>query len=104
MRRGMNTTAPRRLAPLLLLVLAAGCTRTCLPRECDWQHVYNQAKLPPRLESDPDSLLAPAPPAMGDPASVDSPDRVPYHLTLQEAFALALENGTVGSQSVRAPG
>src|SRR5581483_8851586 len=52
----------------------------------------------------PEASGPPEIPALPDPATVLAPERAPYHLSLGEAFALALEHGTVGVQSSRAPG
>jgi outer membrane protein TolC len=90
-----------------LLALAAGCAQTCFRDTCGWQDLYQKAALPPALECQPrslDGLLTPPPPDSPAPATIDQPDRTPYHLSLAEAFATALENGTVGMQEVRAPG
>ncbi len=100
-------TAARNLGTALgaLLVLAlAGCVQPCWHNECDWRHVYDQAQLPPRLETRPDDVIQPEVPALPDPATVLNPERTPYYLSLSEAIALALERGTVGAQSVRGPG
>jgi outer membrane protein TolC len=75
--------------------------------DCGWKELYAQEHLPPQIDCTPaalDELLAPPPSNMPDPATVLDPDRSPYHLSLGEAFAIALEHGTTGSQFARQPG
>ena len=89
---------------LLGLGLAAsglvGCKQQLLKREADDQHYRNQAlklgSLTPNLESDPSVTLTPGEWQMPAPPTVDNPDRPVRHLTLQEAIAIALEQGTTG--------
>lgn len=88
---------------LFALSLLGGCSQPlCL--EPDWQRVYESAAIPPKLEAAPETLLQPMKFSAKPPATVLDPDRPARHLTLPLAIAMALENGTVGIESVRAPG
>ncbi len=86
------------------LLALAGCTQSCFQKECDWMHIYERDRIPLSLEMDPSSAIAPEIPKVATPATVADPNRQPRYLSLQEAFALALENGTAGVQSIRTPG
>lgn len=87
-----------------LLLALVGCTQTCLRPECDWKDIYVAEKISPRLEEDPTEALIPVPGDETPPPTVADPERPPRFLSLQEAFALALENGTVGQRSIQAAG
>lgn len=98
----------RGATSILVLLAVAGCTQSCFRHDCGWQELYAHESLPVQLECKPgtlDQLLTP-PPAdvVADPATVLTPERPPYFLSLGEAFAVALEHGTVGVQASRAPG
>jgi outer membrane protein TolC len=81
-----------------------GCKQTCFLTECDYKHYNDVVNVMPRLQCDPEFSIAPATRAQPEPANVDNPDRKLHFLTLNEAFALALENGTVGLQNPTNPG
>src|SRR5262245_43338650 len=91
----------RWIAVSVVLVLAflsvVGCKQQCYMTECDYGH-YRSLGLPPNAEySQP-----PITPAFADvkrPADVNDPDRPIRYITLNEAIAMALEHGNVGSQS-----
>lgn len=86
---------------------AVGCAQSCLQHDCGWKELYARADLPARLDSDSatlDALITPAVPDIPDPATVLEPERTPHHLSLGEAFATALEHGTIGTQFARSPG
>src|SRR5688572_21808190 len=85
------------------LSLLGGCTQP-LCVEGDWKRIYENAALPMKLESAPETLLKPMTMAAPPPATVLDPDRPARHLTLALAVAMALENGTVGLESLRVPG
>ncbi len=89
---------------LSALTLVEGCADPSLFQEPAWQHVYEQASVPPTLETKPEAFLKPTRPFEPSPPTVLDPERTPHHLSLNEAVALALEHGTVGVQSVRVPG
>jgi outer membrane protein TolC len=77
-----------------------GCKQQLFKREADDQHYRNQAlklgSLTPNLESDTSVSVQPGQWQMPTPPTVDNPDRPVRHLTLQEAIAIALEQGTTG--------
>lgn len=88
----------------VLVAFVGGCTQTCLQKECDWAHIYRQDRIPLSLESDTTEAIVPQVPVSADPSTVADPDRPQRFLSLPEALAMALENGTVGLQSIRTPG
>jgi outer membrane protein TolC len=83
----------------LAVAVAVGCAKQCFLTECDYNH-YRDLALPPNLECDPSASVVPATSAMGAPPTVLDPDRHPRYLSLAEAIAMGLENGTVGDQSL----
>jgi outer membrane protein TolC len=58
----------------------------------------------PGLESDPGSLVSPLPGITPPPTTVDDTQRAVRFLSLREALAIALENGTVGIENALVPG
>ncbi len=88
-----------------VMCIVTGCTQQCFIHEADLHH-YNTLGGPPHLETDP-SAGAPQLELTdrNEVATVDTPEnREPWYLTLSEAMAIALEQGSTGIQSVRAPG
>src|SRR5438445_367904 len=81
-----------------------GCKQNCFIMECDHPHYKDISTAMPRLECDPSMSVTPSIAAIPRPSRVDDPDRKLRFLTLQESFALALENGTTGLQSILNPG
>src|SRR5689334_59421 len=81
-----------------------GCKQNCFLMECDYPHYKDISTAMPRLECEPNISVTPTITAIPQPSRVDDPDRKLRFLTLQEAFALALENGTTGLQSILNPG
>jgi outer membrane protein TolC len=77
-------------ALILALGLLTGCQPTFLARE-----VYEQAHegMPKNLEGRPDQMMAPLTEITRSPATVIDAERPPRYLELQEAIAIALENG-----------
>jgi outer membrane protein TolC len=91
----------RAVAGLALTVAGiVGCKQTCFLTECDYNHYKDIVGEMPRLECDPGAAITPTRAAMPTPSTVDDPDRKLRFLTLHEAIALALENGTVGITGV----
>src|SRR2546427_12549063 len=78
-----------------------GCKQTCFLTECDYNH-YKDNVLPtmPSLECDSSAAIRPTTSTMPTPSNVEDPDRKLRFLTLKEAFAMALENGTTGPQGL----
>jgi outer membrane protein TolC len=92
-----------RATGVLLLLLLLGCSQPCRLPEGDVAELRARLALPPDLD-----CAVPPPPALPStatpPATVAHPEREPHYLTLNEAIARALEQGTVGAQSLRVPG
>lgn len=79
----------------LLLLWGTGCTRTLFLSKEDLDNVVT-GNIPADLESDTTMTVRPGiTGTVATPPTVDHAERPPRHLTLQEAIALALENGTV---------
>src|SRR5947207_15612642 len=91
----MNHWRTKLLGLVLACGLAGGCSHPVFVTEKDLQAVQI---LPPRLESDPKEFVVPRLEAWPTPADVDHPDRAPRLLSLEEAFAIGLENGTSNSR------
>lgn len=75
----------------------AGCARQCFVSE-QTLSTFNQTVLSDLEHTSPTSNLPPLPSPVGQPPTVDNPDRPPRFLSLQEAIALALENGTASGR------
>lgn len=87
----------RKLGPLammlLMLAIASGCQKQCYICEAELQNA--QHLMPAHLEKDPALSCRPAhDTAIAAPADVTAASRAPRPITLQEAIAMALENGT----------
>jgi outer membrane protein TolC len=88
----------------LLGAVTAGCQQQCFLKECDYEH-YRLLGLPQNLPCDPTEAIVPSTRSDSPlPATVLNPDIPIHYLTLNEAFAVALEQGTVGSPSPLSPG
>jgi outer membrane protein TolC len=87
----------------LTLAGGAGCKQQCFLHECDYEHYANLGPMP-QLECDPSVSIQPATSAMPAPSTVLDPERPPRYLSLAEAFAIALERGTVGIENPTSPG
>ena len=84
------------LGPVVVLLgIVSGCTQRFMSEK-----VYNEAHsslmLPPSMELAPALSASPLTELMPKPPTVSSPDRPPHYLSLQEAIAIALENGASG--------
>src|ERR1043165_9421532 len=86
------------------LTLLGGCAHPFACQDRDRMSLYERADLPPALEAAPAAMVTPPTAHMAEPATVLDPERTPCHLTLSEAIVRALENGTVGIQSIHGPG
>jgi len=81
---------------------AAGCKQQCFLLEPDYQ-AYQKTSLP-KLDCDPELSVRPATAAIPTPSTVSNLDDLKRYLSLSEAIAMALENGTTGAQTVLNPG
>jgi outer membrane protein TolC len=86
------------------LAATTGCTRPIYLSENEAQ-TWSRLQLPPRVDVDPEVAYKPDESTLiSKPATDDNPERPIHYLTLAEAFATAMEKGTVGSQSPNSPG
>ena len=85
------------IATILALGSLSGCQPTFLAKD-----VFDgaQAGLPARLEENSCPITEPITAKTPAPPTVNHPDRPPQYLSLQEAIAIALENGTVTGRGV----
>lgn len=89
----------RTLSLLLSLTVIGGCQPHCtLPLTGCLDYSLTLSDLPDAPGGLPAGIDLP------DPATVNKLDRQPRFMSLYEAIALALEQGTIGSQSVRGAG
>ena len=92
---------------LLVCALAAapglGCHQQTFLIERDY-HDAGVLAYPPRLPCDAGCETGPPPGAVPPPTTVDDTRREVRYLSLREAIAIALENGTVGTQNPALPG
>lgn len=88
---------------VLGFALVVGCKESCYVTECDLEH-YKQLGLSQAILDTPGTDIAPENAHVPIPTTIIDPDRKPHFLTLQEAVAMALEHGNVGSQSPLFPG
>jgi outer membrane protein TolC len=77
------------------VAVTAGCNQQCFITEPDLDH-YRQI-MPAGLETNPAASLIPPTSTIPAPGTVLNPERPRRYLSLSEAIALALENGSVGS-------
>src|SRR5207302_1623153 len=96
MKHGKATVVALALS---IALLAAGCAQKCCLQ--DYDKFLERGGLPADLECNPEKACENARPPVGPPSNVEHPEREPWFLTLHEAIAMALENGTTGLQSSR---
>ncbi len=104
---GMNTMRWNAglLAAAVCMAGLAGCRQQCFMTEAEYQSCRNSpALLPSDLECNPHDAIVPAVGNTPPPATVLDTDRPVRYMSLQEAIAIALEQGNVGSQSPLFPG
>jgi hypothetical protein len=84
-------------------LVAYGCQKQCFLSESDFQHALAMG-IPPNLETDPAVAIVPPAGSVPPPTTVDDTKRPARYLSLREAIAIALENGTVGVENPATPG
>src|SRR5713101_8696497 len=87
----------------MVLAVALGCQKQCFMCESDFQHALAMG-IPTDLECNPGYSIAPPAGSIAAPTTVDDTKRPARYLSLREAIAIALENGTVGVQNPATPG
>jgi outer membrane protein TolC len=92
------------LGSLVLWTVLVGCQQTCYVHEPDLVELHQRLGLPVNVENDFKAGIIPFLQPMPGPATVVDPERSVRYLGLQEAIAVALENGTIGIQAIRTPG
>jgi outer membrane protein TolC len=80
-----------------------GCRQPCFLSETDYLDAHGRV-IPANLECDPQVSTVPSRGSVAAPTTVDETDRQIRYLSLREAIATALENGTVGVQNAATPG
>lgn len=91
----------------IILSLTAGSSSGCLKplfRSPDADHLAATVALPPDLATNPTITAVPEVNGHKPPATVLDSNREPRFLSLQEAMAIGLERGSVGSQFVNLSG
>jgi len=92
----------------LFLGLAMGiavlsCQRQCYLSEADFKDAHGRI-IPSDLACNSEIVAVPPKGSVPPPTTVDDTKREVRYLSLREAIAIALENGTVGAQSPTTPG
>jgi outer membrane protein TolC len=80
----------------------SGCKQQCFLTEAQYNDYQNLANS--GLPCDPGASVAPPQSFVPAPPNVNDPEREPHYISLREAIAIALEQGTTGLQSARLPG
>jgi outer membrane protein TolC len=91
----MTRWIPASMALTLCVAILSGCERQVFLNQKDWDSVTTQFTA--HLESDPLFGSQPIASRTEAPPVVDYPNRDPRYLSLSEAIAVALENGTPSS-------
>jgi outer membrane protein TolC len=81
----------------LILGLASGCKQQLFLSVDDYKHYQNGLLVP--LENNPTLAANPVIPHVPTPANMDDPDRPLRYMSLAEAIAIALEQGTIGNST-----
>jgi outer membrane protein TolC len=85
---------------LLAVSLVTGCNHQCFLSKEDYNNAHS-ALLPASVQSDYSIGSTPLTALTAAPPTVNNPDRPPRYLTLQEAIAIALENGTASTRTLQ---
>jgi outer membrane protein TolC len=91
------------LALTLAFAVGLGCRQQTFLIE-PGPHNSGALPYPSQLECEPGAELVPPPATLPPPTTVDDTQRPIRYLSLREAIAIALENGTVGIQNALTPG
>jgi outer membrane protein TolC len=83
----------------LAFILLVGCARQYYVTECDLNH-YHDLGLPAGTECNPAASIVPSSTQEPAPPTTDRPERKIRYISLAEAIAIALEQGTTGSQAL----
>src|SRR5262245_41473667 len=86
----------------LTLAVTSGCKQQCFLTEASYNAAHDLTMS--NLACDADLSVRPPSAIVPTPTSVNDPEREPRYLSLREAIAIALENGTTGLQSSRLGG
>src|SRR5262245_32251516 len=86
----------------LTFAATSGCKQQCFLTEAQYHDFQNLALS--GIACDPGASVAPPSSLVAAPPNVNDPEREPRYLSLREAIAIALEQGTTGLQSTRLPG
>jgi len=84
---------------ILLAAGLAGCQKQCFLTEKDVCQSRSGLGLPAGFENDPQAAVTPAIHYLPPPPNVDFPVRPVRELSLREAIAIALENGTASTRN-----
>jgi outer membrane protein TolC len=85
---------------LLAVSLVTGCNHQCFLSKEDYNNAHS-ALLPASMEADYSVGSTPLTALTAAPPTVNNPDRPPRYLSLQEAIAIALENGTASTRTLQ---
>src|SRR4051794_7290816 len=98
----MRCKLPLVALTLFLLALSGGCKQRCFLTEADYGHTTTT--LLDGIQLDPKLPYQPLMPQIVTPPTLNNLDRKVRFLSLAEAVAIALEQGTVGQPSLLFPG
>src|SRR5579862_210197 len=84
------------LGLLATMGMTTGCQQKCFISEKDF---YEHHMLPAGLEDDTTACIHPAFDPTSAPPTIDQPDRPAKFISLEEALAISLENGSSGSKN-----
>ena len=85
---------------ILAVSLVTGCNRQCFLNKAEYNNPAS-ALLTPDMEANYALGSQPFTPLTNAPPTVMAPDRPPRYLSLQEAIAIALENGTASTSTLQ---
>jgi outer membrane protein TolC len=86
---------------VVAMCLVSGCTRQCFVAKDAYDDAHSSMLLPTSMDRDYTLGTTPLSGPTATPATVLTPDRPPRYLSLQEAIAIALENGTASTRTLQ---